>query len=289
MTSLCANCAEPPARSPDRRSRRKPGRSGFEIGRFAAGLIIAAACIASPAPAAERRYEADIVAAYPHDPAAFTQGLFYADGVLYESTGLKGKSTLRKVRIETGEVLQKIALPPEIFGEGIAPADDRIIALSWRSQTGFVFDAKTLKERRRFTYAGEGWGLTSDGRRLIMSDGTHELRFLDPKTLNETGRLGVTYKGKPLRFLNELEWVEGEVFANVWRTDYIVRINPASGAVVGVIDLKSLRAELGETPGNIDVLNGVAYDAANKRLFVTGKNWPKLFELRLKERAKAPK
>ena len=246
------------------------------------GLLAFLVAVLFAAPAvAQQRYGVEIVANYPHDPAAFTQGLFFKDGVLYESTGLKGKSSLRKVNLETGEVMQKLELAPEIFAEGIAPFDDKIIALTWRSQTGYVFDSKTFKERKRFTYAGEGWGLTTDGKRLIMSDGTDELRFLSPKTLKETGRLRVRHKGKPLKSLNELEWVGGEVWANVWQTDYIVRINPNSGDVVGVIDAKPLRAALGADPGVIDVLNGIAWDADGRRILVTGKNWPKLFEIRL--------
>ena len=242
--------------------------------------LLFAILFAAPA-AAQQRYRVEVVASYPHDPAAYTQGLFFMNGFLYESTGLKGKSSLRKVKLETGEVLQKLELAPEIFAEGIAPFDDRIIALTWRSQLGFVFDAKTFKERKRFTYAGEGWGLTTDGKRLIMSDGTDELRFLSPKTLKETGRLRVTHKGKPLEGINELEWVGGEVWANVWLTDYIVRINPNSGDVVGVIDAKALRTVLGAKRGADDVLNGIAWDAERRRILVTGKNWPKVFEIRL--------
>jgi glutamine cyclotransferase len=242
----------------------------------------AAALFALPfGAAAQTRYDIEIVNAYPHDPKAFTQGLFFKDGALYESTGLKGQSSLRRVKLETGEVLQMAALPKDIFGEGVAPAGDAIIGLTWRTQIGFVFDAKTFKVKRRFTYAGEGWGLASDGKRLIMSDGTDELRFLNPKSLKETGRLKVTRGGRPLRDLNELEWVEGEIFANVWRTDEIVRIDPKTGAVVGVVDARALRAAIGAPAPGMDVLNGIAYDAAKKRLFLTGKNWPKLFEVRL--------
>jgi glutamine cyclotransferase len=252
------------------------------------GLLCAVfgALIAATSAAAQTRYDVEVVAAYPHDPGAFTQGLFIKGGALYESTGLEGRSSLRKVRLETGEVLQKVDLPPEVFGEGIAPYQDKIIALTWRSQIGFVFDARTFRRLKRFTYAGEGWGLTSDGKRLIMSDGTDELRFLDPKSLKETGRLKVTHKGEPLRHLNELEWIDGEVFANVWMTNSIVRIDPKSGAVTAVINAKSLSEALGGSVGPDAVLNGIAWDAEQRRLFLTGKTWPKLFEVRLKERTR---
>lgn len=228
-------------------------------------------------------YDVEIVNAYPHDPAAFTQGLFYFDGYLYESTGLNGLSTLRRVELETGAVLQREDLAAEFFGEGIALWKDKIVGLTWHSQIGFVYDAKSLKPEKRFTYPGEGWGITADKKRLIMSDGTSELRFLDPRGFAEIDRISVILRDKPVDNLNELEWVDGEIFANVWRTDLIVRIDPSTGAVVGVIDLRSLRAFVDGAP-EIDDLNGIAYDAARRRLFVTGKNWPKLFEIRLIER-----
>jgi len=249
--------------------------------------LVALALAAAPASATTvARYDVEIVASYPHDPQAFTQGLYFKDGVLFESTGIEGASTLRRVRLETGEVLQKAKFPPNIFGEGIASVGGRILALSWQGGAGLIFDEKTLRQTGRFTYSGEGWGLASDGERLVMSDGTDELRFLDRKTLRETGRIKVSHKGKPLRNLNELEWIDGEIFANVWMTDYLVRINPKSGEVVGVIDAKILKAELGPMAAPDAVLNGIAWDAAGRRLFVTGKLWPKLFEIRLKERAR---
>lgn len=250
--------------------------------------LLLAAALGAPAAAAVI-YDVEIAAEYPHDPEAYTQGLFFKDGVLYESTGIVGRSTLRKTRLETGEILKRVDFPGEVFGEGVAPFGDRIIGLTWRSGKGFVFDARTFKVKRRFSYPGEGWGLTSDGARLIMSDGTDELRFLDPKTLAETGRIKVTRKGRPVRNLNELEWIEGEIFANVWMTDYIVRIDPASGEATGVIDLRPLRAALEGGPPNMEVANGVAWDAEGRRLFVTGKHWPKIFEVRLKPRAAAAK
>lgn len=234
-------------------------------------------------------YDVEIVAEYPHDPEAYTQGLFFKDGAIYESTGLTGKSSLRKARLETGEILQRTELPADVFGEGVAPFGDRIFGLTWRSETGFVFDLKTFKTKRRFSYSGEGWGLTSDGKRLIMSDGTDEIRFLKPSTLAETGRIKVTRAGKPLRNINELEWVDGEIYANIWLTDFVVRIDPSTGNVTGVIDLRPLRAALRDGPPNMEVANGIAWDARGRRLFVTGKNWPKLFEIRLKPRAPAAK
>lgn len=259
--------------------------------RARAGVLLASIALAfgcGPAASADAKpdgepaiYDIEIVNAYPHDPEAFTQGLFYADGFLYESTGLKGRSTIRKVEIETGKVLQQKRLPDALFGEGVTKWRNEIIGLTWRSQVGFVLDEKTFKTKRRFTYPGEGWGVTTDGKRLIMSDGAPSLRFLNPRTLKETGRIAVTLNGKPLANLNELEWIDGEVYANVWMTDAIVRIDPESGHVVGVIDLSPLREALGPQAGAIDVLNGLAYDPKGKRLFVTGKLWPKLFEVRL--------
>jgi glutaminyl-peptide cyclotransferase len=236
----------------------------------------------APTQAAVPTYDAEVVHTYPHDPSAFTEGLFYLNGYLYESTGLEHHSTIRKVRLETGEVVQKLDIPAQYFGEGIVDWHGRLISLTWKSQVGFVFDLKTLQLQRQFKYSGEGWALTHDDKRLIMSDGTSELRFLDPATLEETGRINVTVDGKPLRKLNELEWVKGEIYANVWQTNWIVRIDPASGRVVGAINLTGLLKPEDFVPGQTDVLNGIAYDAKHDRLFVTGKNWPKLFEIRLR-------
>ncbi|HEY1127842.1 MAG TPA: glutaminyl-peptide cyclotransferase [Roseateles sp.] len=219
-----------------------------------------------------------VVNSYPHDPDAFTQGLFFHDGFLYESTGLRGRSSIRKVDLATGRVLQAVELPGEFFGEGITMWGDRLIGITWQEQTAFVLDLKTFKLWRKFNYAGEGWGITHDGRELIMSDGTAELRFLDPLTFKELRRVRVTASGRPVDLLNELEWVDGEVYANVWQTDRIARINPKTGQVTGWIDLTGL---LPQRSGADDVLNGIAYDAKARRLFVTGKLWPKLFEIQL--------
>jgi len=229
-------------------------------------------------------YDYQVVHVYPHDPHAFTEGLFYLNGYLYESTGLEKQSSIRKVRLETGEVLRKLDVPAQYFGEGIVNWKHHLISLTWKSEVGFVYDLATFKVQRRFHYPGEGWALTQDGQRLIMSDGTPELRFLDPDSLQETGRLRVTVAGKPLPNLNELEWVHGEIYANVWTTNLIVRINPTSGSVVGVIDLAGLLPASDRISAQTDVLNGIAYDASHDRLFVTGKNWPQLFEIRLKRR-----
>ncbi|MEX1128187.1 MAG: glutaminyl-peptide cyclotransferase [Vicinamibacterales bacterium] len=221
-----------------------------------------------------------VVRVYPHDRQAFTQGLVFLDGVLYESTGLNGQSGIRKVKLETGEVLQVQRLEERYFGEGIAVVGDAIVQLTWQSGVGFVYDRATFQRTRTFTYAGEGWGLAYDGTRLIMSDGTAVLRFLDPKTLKETGRLQVKDGGRPVPMLNELEVVKGEIFANIWDNDRIARIDPKTGIVRGWIDLRGILDP--KDAVGVDVLNGIAYDAAGDRLFVTGKLWPKLFEIRVK-------
>jgi glutaminyl-peptide cyclotransferase len=222
----------------------------------------------------------EVVRTYPHDPRAFTQGLVFVDGVLYEGTGLNGQSSIRKVKLENGEVLQVKKLEQQYFGEGIAVVGDSIVQLTWQGGTGFVYDRTTFERTRTFTYTGEGWGLTYDGTRLIMSDGTAVLRFLDPRTLKETGRLQVKEAGRPVAQLNELEVVKGEIFANVWQSDRIARISPKTGEVTGWIDLRGL---LDPKEANaVDVLNGIAYDAAKDRLFVTGKLWPKVFEIRVR-------
>ena len=233
------------------------------------------------AQAAVPTYGYEVVNTYPHDSHAFTEGLFYLNGFLYESTGLERQSSIRKEKLETGEVVQKIDVPPEYFGEGIVNWKRRLVSLTWKTQVGFVYDLATLKLERKFSYTGEGWALTQDGKRLIMSDGTPELRFLNPDTLQETGRITVTYEGKPVRNVNELEWVKGRIYANVWETDMMILIDPASGAVTGVVNLAGLLSASERLAGPDSVLNGIAYDAAHDRLFVTGKNWPKLFEIRV--------
>jgi glutaminyl-peptide cyclotransferase len=245
----------------------------------------ALAAVAGLCRAAVPVYDFEVVHTYPHDPSAFTEGLFYLNGFLYESTGLEAHSTIRKVRLETGEVLKKIDIPPQYFGEGIVNWDGRLISLTWRSQTGFVFDLATFKQQKEFHYEGEGWALTQDGKQLIMSDGTPQLRFINPKTLQETHRITVTLDGKPVRNVNELEWVKGEIFANVWQTNWIVRIDPRDGRVLGMVNLTGILPPGTSISSPDGVLNGIAYDAQHDRLFVTGKNWPSLFEIRLRPRS----
>jgi glutaminyl-peptide cyclotransferase len=228
-----------------------------------------------------------IVNTYPHDRHAFTQGLIFLDGFLYESTGLNGRSSVRKVRLETGEVLQQRAVDPKYFAEGLTDWGAKLIQLTWQTNVGFVYDRASFQPERSFPYTGEGWGITHDKTRLIMSDGTAEggLRFLDPETLRETGRIVVRDRGRPVQYLNELEYIRGEVWANIWQTDRLVRINPKSGDVIAWVDLTGLipRTEVLEQGA---VLNGIAYDAAGDRIFVTGKLWPKLFEIRVGSLAK---
>ena len=250
-------------------------------------LLLSVGQAAAPqAPTEPAVYDYRIAAAYPHDPGAFTQGLFYLDGALYESTGQIGRSTIRRVRIADGRVLQSATIPPTQFGEGIVNWGDQIISVTWTGGIGHRWDRATLRWLGMWRYQGEGWGLTQNGAEIIMSDGTAELRFLDPATLAERRRLAVTLRGRPLEGLNELEWVRGEILANVWRTGLIVRIDPASGRVTGIVDLRPLAAEHGG--GDPDkVLNGIAYDAAGDRLFVTGKNWPRLYEIDLVPRPAA--
>ena len=246
-----------------------------------------AAAFATPCAAAVPMYGFDVVHAYPHDMNAFTEGLLYLNGFLYESTGLEKQSSIRKVRLETGEVLQKIDIPPQYFGEGLVVWKRHLISLTWKSHVGFVFDLATLRLQRKFHYEGEGWALTQDGSRIIMSDGTAQLRFLDPATLQETGRIGVSLEGTPVDKVNELEWVRGEIYANVWQTNWVLRIDPASGRVLGLINLAGLLTPSERIAGRTDVLNGIAYDAQGDRLFVTGKNWPKVFEIRLRQTGEA--
>ena len=220
-----------------------------------------------------------VVHTFPHDRDAFTQGLQVVDGVFYEGTGLNGRSSIRKVKIDTGEVLQKRDVPAQYFGEGITVRGSELFELTWQSGVALVYDKQTFMPKRQHTYAGEGWGLTGDASSLIMSDGTEFLRFLDPTTFTEKKRIRVTAAGQPLKELNELEYVKGEIFANVWQTDYVARVDPATGVVNGYIDFRGLLTPR-EREGT-DVLNGIAYDEATDRLFITGKLWPRVFEVRV--------
>lgn len=249
--------------------------------KFAASLLVCILCGWSAAQAAIPVYRFVVKNSYPHDTKAFTEGLFFKDGFMYESTGMKGHSSVRKVELATGKVVQQKDIPAEFFGEGIAELDGNLVSLTWQSQLGFVFDLKTFALKKRFSYPGEGWALTSNKHQLYMTDGTAYIRVLNP-ALEEVRRFQVTADGTPINQLNEIEWVDGELYANVWGTDVIARIDPASGHVVGWIDLSSLLAKDQRGTDNVDaVLNGIAYDSKRHRLFVTGKLWPKLFEIEL--------
>jgi glutamine cyclotransferase len=219
-----------------------------------------------------------VLASYPHDPQAYTQGLVYLDGFLYEGTGLYGQSSLRVVELETGKVLQLQLLPDRFFGEGIAIVGQRIYQLTWKAMTGLIYDLETLEPTGEFRYSTEGWGLTQDGTYLIMSDGTATLHYLDPTDLSEVRQVTVRDAGQPVMRLNELEFIREEIWANVWQTDLIARIDPQDGRVVGWIDLSGLLSP-SDITAPVDVLNGIAYDAAGDRIFVTGKLWPKLFQI----------
>jgi glutamine cyclotransferase len=226
-------------------------------------------------------YSYEIVKAFPHDPGAFTQGLVFLDGALLESTGLNGQSSLRKVDLQTGRVLQRVEVPVEYFAEGMAVLGGRVFQLTWQNHKGFVYDLASFRPEKEFVYEGEGWGLTTDGHWLILSDGTDQIRFLDPVTFEVKRTIRVYVVDHPVGRLNELEYVKGEIFANIWGANYIVRIDPATGRVTGMVDFTGLLAPQ-DRRADTDVLNGIAYDAAENRLFVTGKRWPKLFEVRLK-------
>jgi len=250
-------------------------------------IAIATYACAPVSQAGVPEYTFEVVHSYPHDRTAFTEGLFYLDGFLYESTGIEGASSVRKVRLETGEVVQRHDLPSAYFGEGIIHWKDRLIQLTYKTEVGFVYNLSTFETERRFEYPGEGWAMTQDGKNIFMSDGTAQIRIWDPETLQELRRITVTDQGQPVPNVNELEWVKGEIYANIWETDRIARIDPATGRVVGWIDLAGLLSpnERLAGPEGTDVLNGIAYDAKGNRLFVTGKRWPKLFEIRLVRRS----
>lgn len=255
------------------------------ISAYLLALLVLLSGYSTPGALAEDKpglpiYGYEVVASYPHDTSAFTQGLFFENGVLYESTGRHGQSSLRKVDLKTGEVLRIRNLDDTYFGEGAAMAGNKIVQITWRSRKGLVYDKDTFDLLETFTYPGEGWGLTYDGRNLVMSDGTAVLRYLDAATFRETGTLEVYDEAGPVQSLNELEYVEGEIFANLWGSDRIARINPETGRVKGWIDLSGLLPEK-DRKGGEDVLNGIAYDPGGKRLFVTGKLWPKLYEIRI--------
>jgi glutamine cyclotransferase len=247
--------------------------------RLAVILLLGLGSPLAHARAATPVYGYEVVRTYPHDPNAFTEGLFLRDGFLYESTGLQGASSIRKIVLETGSVENERSISSQYFGEGVIDWKDKLIQLTWKNQIGFVYGLDDFETRGEFSYAGEGWALTRDDKRIIMSDGTSRLRFLDPDTLKETGGITVTDEGRPVDQLNELEWVKGEILANIWQTDRIARIDPATGKVKGWIDLTGLLPV--EDRDRADVLNGIAYDAKADRLIVTGKLWPRMYEIRL--------
>ena len=226
-------------------------------------------------------YTCSIVNTFPHNRTAFTEGLFFLNGFLYESTGLNGQSSLRRTDLATGNVLQRFDLDPKYFGEGLAPFNGKLYQLTWQSHIGFIYDLDTFQLITNFTFPYEGWGLTTDGRSLIESDGTDQIHYFDPATFTETRHLTVTARGHPVTHLNELEYIKGELYANVWGSDYIVRIDPATGNILGVIDCSGL-LDPSDRDAHTDVLNGIAYDPATDRLFITGKCWPKLFEIKIK-------
>jgi len=226
-------------------------------------------------------YSYSVVHIYPHDRAAFTEGLFFRDGYLYESTGMNGASSIRKVDLNSGRVLRQRDLPSAVFGEGIVDWNNELIGLTWKNQEGYVFDLDTFDFKKKFAYPGEGWGMTRSDKNLLMSDGTSTIRVLDPQTLRQTRAIAVTAQGQPVDQLNELEWVKGEIYANVWQTNRIARIDPKTGRVTAWIDLSGLLSRSDRDTAGADVLNGIAYDAKADRLFVTGKYWPNLFEIKL--------
>lgn len=287
---------------PRRESRSVTARRRV-VGLAAAGVAVALGCAAprdesaaaardtatsvqAAAPTGVATNAAEIVRAYPHDPGAFTEGLEWYDGAMYESTGLVGRSGVRRTDLSTGAVLASVDLPAPHFGEGITVFRGTVYELTWREGIGFRYDARSLAGRGGFKYTGEGWGLTHDDHSLIMSDGTNVLRFLDPKTLRVTRALSVTAEGMPVVQLNELECIHGEIWANVWQVPQIARIDPATGQVIGWIDLAPLvpQTQPGVTHDTVDVANGIAYDSAGDRIFVTGKLWPRTYEIRVGRR-----
>ena len=271
--ALLAACGGESPRAPDTAASQPPTTPGTPT---------------TPAPAPTTPGGTPIVGAVvveqlPHDAQAFTQGLFFANGQLYETTGLEGQSELRKVDLRTGAVQLRRGVPAPYFGEGSVALDGRLYQLTWKHQRAFVYDLATFAPRDTLSYTGEGWGLTTDGTALYMSDGTARLRVLDPKTFAVRRTIDVTDAGAPVSQLNELEWVDGEILANVWQKDQVARIDPATGKVTGWIDLTGILPASQRT-GKEDVLNGIAYDAAAKKLYVTGKWWPAMFEIRLQRR-----
>jgi glutamine cyclotransferase len=272
----------------------------FSLRRFAPALIaVALACAgcapsgspqstASTAPSIPEpiQYNYSVINSFPHDRGAFTEGLVYWSGNLYESTGLNGQSTLREVDLDSGQVLRQIPLSSEYFGEGLTILGNKAYQLTWQTHVAFCYDVADFHLEKTFPYDAEGWGLTTDGQSLIASDGTSQIRFIDPATFSVQHTINVTMLGQPVKELNELEYIKGEIYANIWQTNYIVRIDPQTGNVVGMVDFTGLLSPADRAP-DTDVLNGIAYDAGRDRLFVTGKKWPKIFEVKLTPRSSA--
>lgn len=240
----------------------------------------AAAQQTAPQPQPAPVQKPELVRAYPHDTTAFTEGLLIADGAMYESTGREGQSVIRQVDLATGKTLRHTTVPDGLFGEGIVAWGKELRSVTWHGGRGFRWSRPALTRTGEWRYGGEGWAMTDDGRQIILSDGTPRLRFLDPATMKVARTLDVTVNGRPLKYLNELEYIDGQIWANVWMTPYIVRIDPRTGVVASVVDLSDLVARVGMTDRD-SVPNGIAYDRAKHRIFVTGKNWPELFEIKL--------
>lgn len=252
------------------------------MSRLVLSALVSAAILSCADTGAAPRQRARVIKTFPHDVNAFTQGLEFHNGELWESTGLVGRSGVRKINLESGKVLKELRVSAPFFGEGITIINGRLIQLTWQHQTGFVYKFPELKLEKQFSYSGEGWGLTNDGKQIYMSDGSAQIRVLDPVTLKEVRRINVRDGGRPVSALNELEWVRGEIYANVWTTDQIVRISPQTGKVLGWLDLSHLPRD----QNTADVLNGIAYDATTKRLFVTGKLWSQIYQIELPSAAR---
>ena len=262
--------------------------------RFLATIFLMSGCIccggnsaahrhtATSTPSEPKQYTYEVVATYPHLTTSYTQGLQFENGVMWEGTGQHGLSRLQRLNLSTGSADVVAELPEKDFGEGITLLGDKIYQLTWTSNTAYVYDRNTGRRIKTLRYSGEGWGLTTDGEKLYMTDGTARLSTIDPETFRRISSVTVTYKGNPVQLLNELEWIEGRIWANVYTTDKIVIINPATGVVEGLINLEGLLPESERTPST-DVLNGIAYDSVGKRIFVTGNNWSRLFEIKLIE------
>ena len=258
--------------------RTSSARPAFRVTWLFGLAVLLASCNRVP-PTPARDYS--VVNTYPHDRGAFTQGLLFLNGVLYESTGQYGQSSLRKVELKTGKVLQQVNVPDQYFAEGLALLDGKLYQLTWQDRVGFVYDLNTFNQEKQFFYPFEGWGLATDGKSLILSDGSDQIRFIEPLTFTVQRTINVRENGRPVADLNELEYIKGQIYANVWQTDRIVRIDPATGQVTRDYDLSGLLPPEDREP-NTDVLNGIAYDPDGDHLYITGKLWPKLFEIKLK-------